>query len=214
MKTFAFQTKLSTVEKLKMDRLSGNPPGENSTPQPQLNFRLATQEDATWLQQHIQSSFRAQDTVREEWTASAVLNEGFTLTPDAVTGWFSSGVGIIIAADPTTSQPVGSVNVGKKNGNAHIFMLAVVPERQRDGVGKVLLEYAERWCASEWKVHKVGLNTLNTRHNLIKWYKRRGYKETGEVSPFPYHFFEGIDLPKDLGFVEMEKEVKVDGNGQ
>jgi hypothetical protein len=43
---------------------------------------------------------------------------------------------------------------------------------------------------------------------LIDWYKRKGYKLTGETKSFPYHDQRfGIPLRQDLGFLILNKKL-------
>jgi hypothetical protein len=53
---------------------------------------------------------------------------------------------------------------------------------------------------------------VNVRETLIAWYRRRGYRETGETEPFPYgddRF--GTPLRNDLHFVVLAKDLIVSG---
>ena len=50
---------------------------------------------------------------------------------------------------------------------------------------------------------------LSSRQKLIAWYTRCGYRRTGEVVPFLRGEFSELDLPDELCFVELEKDLLV-----
>jgi GNAT superfamily N-acetyltransferase len=89
----------------------------------------------------------------------------------------------------------------------YLGSLAIDPEQQKGGLGRVLLNSAEQWVR-ERGGRRVRMSVVNVREALIAWYLRRGYHETGETNPFPYgddRF--GMPLRDDLGFVVLEKDL-------
>ena len=52
------------------------------------------------------------------------------------------------------------------------------------------------------------MKVIDVRHDLMAWYERRGYRRTGEYSPFPYGD-ERFGLPRrdDLRFELMIKDL-------
>ena len=89
----------------------------------------------------------------------------------------------------------------------YLGSLAVDPQIQNGGLGHALLAAAEQWvCAQGGR--RIRMSVVNVRRVLIAWYARRGYRETGETTPFPYgddRF--GIPQRDDLCFVGLEKEL-------
>jgi hypothetical protein len=52
------------------------------------------------------------------------------------------------------------------------------------------------------------MSVIDTRHELLAWYERRGYRRTGERRPFPYgddRF--GRPRRDDLRFEVLDKEL-------
>jgi ribosomal protein S18 acetylase RimI-like enzyme len=89
----------------------------------------------------------------------------------------------------------------------YLGSLAVAPTGQGRGLGSALLSCAEQW-ARQRGAGRVRLTVVNVRETLIAWYRRRGYRETGETEPFPYgddRF--GTPLRNDLFFVVLAKEL-------
>lgn len=89
---------------------------------------------------------------------------------------------------------------------ARLSLLAVEQSYQQGGVGRRVVAHAEEHCKKEWGVTRFGLNALSTRRQLISWYVRCGYRETGEMTPFPVEKINGREGAADLCFVELEKE--------
>jgi GNAT superfamily N-acetyltransferase len=64
-------------------------------------------------------------------------------------------------------------------------MFVVRPDIQGAGIGKRLLNEAEMLATREWGVSAFIMIVITTRHELITFYERRGYRRTGEFSKFP-----------------------------
>jgi GNAT superfamily N-acetyltransferase len=89
----------------------------------------------------------------------------------------------------------------------YLGSLAVDPEQQKSGLGKVVLSSAEQWVR-ERGGKRVHMTVVNVREELIAWYLRRGYRKTGEKNPFPYGDARfGTPLRDDLCFVVLEKNL-------
>jgi ribosomal protein S18 acetylase RimI-like enzyme len=82
----------------------------------------------------------------------------------------------------------------------------VRPNLQGGGIGKAVLNEAERIARDEWKVPAMRMTVIDIRDELIAFYERRGYRRTGIKKPFPYGD-ERFGLPKrdDLRFEVLEK---------
>jgi ribosomal protein S18 acetylase RimI-like enzyme len=188
-----------------------------------LQFRIATPEDAATIQNLIQTSFRTQDP-RARWTGSTELASQFHISVDEVLANINrpgSDCAVLVATDPQDGgaivASVECVNRQRSNatndndndndGLARLSMLAVDPTRQRAGLGRTVLAAAEHHCSREWAATRLGLNALSTRGELIAWYERCGFARTGGLSAFPRDRFPGVELPEDLCFVELEKDL-------
>ncbi|KAJ5852262.1 uncharacterized protein N7529_011647 [Penicillium soppii] len=177
-----------------METISGN-----------LEFRPATPRDAEKIHRLVESAFRAEDS-RPGWTDDLGLSAGFRIDPKEIMAMITAPDSVMLMATDENEKLVGSIGTSKRGTNhARIFMLAVDEAQQRGGVGRQLLAYAEDYGSRTWGVTTFGLNALSNRKQLISWYTRHGYKETGETSPFPRERYEALTLPDDLCFVEFEK---------
>jgi ribosomal protein S18 acetylase RimI-like enzyme len=169
-----------------------------------LHFRVATSEDAPQLQQLVQSAFRAEDS-RQDWTGDMALASKFRIEVKEIEDIMNAQESAFLSATDNTGSLVGTIGVSKRGDTGRLFMLAVDPRRHRGGLGKQVLAYAEGYCQRTWGTAKLGLNALSTRQTLIAWYMRRGYRKTGETSPFPREKFAELQLPEDMCFIELEK---------
>ena len=85
-------------------------------------------------------------------------------------------------------------------------MLTVSPNLQGLGIGKVLLSEAEN-MAGKLKCRSIYMSVISVRQELIDWYKRHGYQETGERKPFSMPD-ERWGIPKQkLEFIFLEKKI-------
>jgi ribosomal protein S18 acetylase RimI-like enzyme len=102
-------------------------------------------------------------------------------------------------------QLIGCVFLQKQKSKMYLGMLTVDPELQDKGLGKLLLKKAEEHAVDKG-CDTIMITVITKRLELIDWYKRRGYTETGEVKPFPDD--PKFGLPKEpLSFCVMEKQI-------
>ncbi|TGJ79225.1 hypothetical protein E0Z10_g9540 [Xylaria hypoxylon] len=166
-----------------------------------LDFRLATVEDAVPLERLINTAFRDDKTtqvflVTEVSTIIAKINQ----RDSAVLAVTNSSTGSIVAH--------GSVRKLDDN-RAWFGMLAVDVSCQKQGIGSKVLLWAEQYARRQWGSSRMEFNVVNTRAELIAWYKQRGYQPTGETTPFPYGHhgdWQGV-LRDDLCFVNLGKDL-------
>ena len=177
--------------------------------QANLEYRLATQEDAPALQQIIEASFRYEGG-RKGWVDDLGLAPRFRMSVDEVAATIAKpDTSVVIALDADNNDiPIASFQVAKRGEDvARLFIFVVDPKHQGHGLGRKVLAYAEDHCRRTWNVTTMELNALSTRSELIAWYMRRGYRKTGETQPFPVDKFPDLSLPEDLCFVGFEKNI-------
>jgi GNAT superfamily N-acetyltransferase len=87
-------------------------------------------------------------------------------------------------------------------------LLTVRPDLQARGIGRRLLQEAERYAAARGG-RRMRMTVITVRDTLLEWYERRGYRRTGELSPFPYGKDEfGRPRREDLQFEALEKALE------
>lgn len=91
-----------------------------------------------------------------------------------------------LASEPTqllphSRQPVACLWVGnvveqvRGDRNAHIFLLYVMPEHRRRGIGKALICYVENW-ARERGDRQIGLQVFQSNQPALNLYNQLGYQ--------------------------------------
>ncbi len=93
----------------------------------------------------------------------------------------------------------GCVYLERRGDRAYLGLLSVAPERQKGGIGSMLMREAEQRCARAGCCF-MDLRTINLREDNRVFYRRRGYVETG-TEPFPRE----IETKVPCYFVNMSK---------
>ena len=95
---------------------------------------------------------------------------------------------------------------------AYIGMVTVAPSAQAKGLGRAMLEGAERYAQVQLAATTAEMTVIAQRSELIAWYERRGYRQTGERRPFPYEDIRaGLPKRSDLEFIVLEKQLRSPG---
>jgi ribosomal protein S18 acetylase RimI-like enzyme len=172
-----------------------------------ITYRLATPADAEAIVAVINPAFRNDNTdqvyLTDKHDDIDVINaDGIVkqLTrPDCV-----SILAII------NNEIAAHANVRKMDEKASwLAFIAVSVKQQTAGLGSKMLARAEEYVMQHYGSTRMEFDVVNTRKDLIAWYKKRGYKENGKTKPFPYEYhgnWQGI-LRDDLEFICFEKEL-------
>jgi ribosomal protein S18 acetylase RimI-like enzyme len=59
--------------------------------------------------------------------------------------------------------------------NAHIFLLYVIPEHRRRGIGTALMRYGENWAIARGD-RQIGLQVFQSNQSAINLYNQLGYQ--------------------------------------
>jgi N-acetylglutamate synthase-like GNAT family acetyltransferase len=166
-----------------------------------VQIRRAKPGDVDDVVSLVESAYRGESS-RAGWTTEADLLDGQRTDPDEVASVLDD---LIVAEDD--SRLVGCCTLIPRDGHAYFGMFAVRPGLQGGGVGSQLLAEAERLAAEHGAGH-VEMTVISTRTELIDFYLRRGYVDTGETRPFPYgddRF--GRPRRDDLAFTVLVKQL-------
>ena len=172
-----------------------------------MHLVRATSHDLPAVVDLLNLAYRSAPAVAgREWSTEAGYIVGDRMTLPMLTG--------DLAATPKARlmlwrQPEGVAGCvwlePAQDGAWYLGMLTVRPDRQGGGAGAQLLETAEAEIRALGGA-RVRMTVVNVRAGLIAWYERRGYRLTGETTPFPYDDLRfGQPIRPDLSFVVLER---------
>ncbi|MEO5596231.1 MAG: GNAT family N-acetyltransferase [Lysobacteraceae bacterium] len=188
---------------------------------PLFKFRLATQADVDAIVALVESTYRG-DASRAGWTTEADLLEGRRTGADEVATQIARADSRMLLAEcvaavsdiAATQQLDGfagdellaCAQIAIEDGVGYFGMFSVQPHLQNCGIGSALLSEAERIARDEWNLPCMRMTVIDVRVDLIPYYLRRGYRQTGNKKPFPYGDARfGIPKRPDLRFEILEK---------
>jgi len=164
----------------------------------------ATLEDVFELNKLINSAYRGESS-KKGWTTEANLLEGSRTSEKELTEIIQDKKNTILKFTEN-NQIIGSVLLIEKEHQLYLGMLTVLPELQNSGVGKKLLKQAEIQ-ASELGLSTIVMTVISVREELISWYKRHGYADTGARKSFPVSDVYSQTTNEPLEFMVLEKRI-------
>lgn len=116
----------------------------------------------------------------EEWFV-----EGDRITPGAVMGLATNGVGQFSMAFADDDTPVGCIYTEiREDRRGYFGLLAVEAAQQGAGIGGQLVRHAEESLRARG-CDTVEITVVDLRTELFPYYRKRGYREDGRTLPFP-----------------------------
>jgi ribosomal protein S18 acetylase RimI-like enzyme len=152
----------------------------------------------------VNSAYRGEH-AKKGWTTEADLIDG-TRTDAAALEDIIKKEDTTILKYEREGKIIGCVELKIVDGRLYLGMLTVEPSIQGGGIGKEMLRAAEEFGRSQG-CRSVYMTVITIRQELIDWYKRHGYVDTGERKPF--HFNDTrFGLPRQkLEFLVLEKQL-------
>ncbi|RWE81166.1 MAG: GNAT family N-acetyltransferase [Mesorhizobium sp.] len=177
-----------------------------STGVEKLRFIDAVTGDAAAIVSVVNRAYRANGAV-EGWTNERGLLDGPRIGEEGVRALIARGR-ILLLRRLTDGAISGCINIAIDDDGAwHTSMLAVAPDEQTAGIGKLIKQEVERQAAAAG-APRMRMEVIRQREALIAWHRRRGYELTGETLAFPYDDPSvGRPLRPDLELVVMEKQL-------
>lgn len=174
-------------------------------PAPDILFRRARLADVSSIAVLVNSAYRG-DASRAGWTTEADLLGGQRTDEQEIAQLVAREDSVLLLC-LRAGELMGSVHVERvDDATAYLGMLVIKPILQAQGLGRRLMEEAERFAHGEWGTRRIEMQVITQRHELIAWYERCGYRRSGEIRPFPYGDAR-FGLPKIAG-LEFEVLVK------
>lgn len=164
----------------------------------------ATLQDIPALNALINSAYRGESS-KKGWTTEAHLLEGKRTTEEELKAIFLDPKNTFLKYTEN-DKIIGSVLLVEKEHQLYVGMLTVSPELQNSGIGKKMLAEAEVH-AKTLGLSTLSMTVVSVRSELIAWYNRHGYVDTGEREPFPASDIHINVSDKPLEFIHLEKKI-------
>ena len=169
------------------------------------NIAIATIADSAAIINLLNSAYRG-ETSKQGWTTEAHLIAGESRTDDAGLQQVMQQAGsVILKYTDAAQQVIGCVNLQQHGNKIYLGMFSVSPLQQGGGIGKQILLAAEEH-AKHLQCTAIYMSVISVRTELINWYQRHGYSDTGERKPFVEDAVTGKHL-QQLEFMTLEKSL-------
>jgi len=169
------------------------------------NISIATHEDVSSIVQLLNSAYRGESS-KKGWTTEAHLIAGEVRSDAASVQQVMQQEGSVFLKYTTEQgRMIGCVNLQQQADKIYLGMFAVSPQLQGAGIGKQLLAAAEVY-AQQLHCNCIYMTVIEARTELVNWYIRHGYVDTGQRKPFVEDGLTGKHL-QPLQFAVLEKKI-------
>ena len=169
------------------------------------NIVIATISDSADIISLLNSAYRGEAS-KSGWTTEAHLIAGESRTNEAGLQQVMQQAGsVILKYTDAAQQIIGCVNLQQHGNKIYLGMFSVSPVQQGGGIGKQMLQAAEEY-AGHLQCTAIYMSVISVRTELINWYIRHGYGDTGERKPFIEDDTTGKHL-QALEFMTLEKNL-------
>lgn len=169
-----------------------------------MPISIATIQDAPALVRLINSAYRGEVSTKG-WTSEAHIIGGEVriLQPQLEELLQKPGVAFLKATNEQ-GKSEGCVFLEKRGEQLYLGMLSVDPNLQAKGTGKQLMLAAEEYARKQ-ECGSIYMRVINLRGELIDWYVRRGYYDTGRTEQYEAPSYEQVRQP--FHFVILQKDL-------
>lgn len=167
------------------------------------NIVIATVDDIPVLITLLNSAYRGEES-KQGWTHESNLIAGdVRITEETLLDVMKRPDSVLLKYIDEEQKIIGCVNLQKHDDRIYLGMFSVSPKLQGGGIGKKLLNAAEEYT-HHLHCRSIYMHVVSLRSELIDWYKRHGYAETGETKPFTEDGVTGRHL-QPLKFMVLKK---------
>lgn len=171
-----------------------------------MQAQVASVHEAELLSDFVNAAYRG-DSSRIGWTTEADLLDGQRIDPTMLREQIASPDNVILLFRDG-AQLIACVFLQRRENCAYLGMFTVAPALQGSGIGKKVLGFIEDWVVTHWSVRCIEMCVISKRKELVEWYLRRGYSDTGRREPFPYGEPKyGLPKVADLEMMVLEKHL-------
>ena len=176
-----------------------------------LIYRVATEADCASLATLINSSYRGESS-RQGWTNETELLSGQRTNTESVLDMITTDKYVFLVFFGEDDHILkGCIRLLHKpeSMTACLSTFAVRPDLQARGYGKFILSVAENYAVNTWNAEYVELNVLIQKPELVAYYTRRGYIDTGHRQTYSIQQWKSMGaLRYDLELCAMGKYLK------
>lgn len=165
-------------------------------------FRNATPSDAAAVVNLVNLAYRTEG----GWTTESHLVIGDRLVEEDYLLSLQQNDQLILLAE-NSGEVVGCIEIKMQGIQAQLGMLAVLPEKQDQGIASDLLEQAEKIAQSHFNASEAFMLVLDVRKDLLEYYFRKGYERANEYAPFPIDLNVGKPISENLILEKIIKQL-------
>lgn len=167
-----------------------------------ITLRRALAADAAAITALVNRAYRG-DSGRQGWTSEAEIIGGTRISLEVLRELLDRPECRILLAE-SGGQLVGCIEMRPEGQRLQLGMLTVEPSMQGQRIGSMLLDAAEEH-ARELGLDRLAMMVISVRSELIAWYRRRGFHDTGETQPFDFDDPSFGIARQPLEFMGLEK---------
>lgn len=150
----------------------------------------------------INSAYRGPG-AKKGWTHEADLISGDIRIDDTELEKIINDPSAVILKYMINDTILGCVYLHQYDDVMYLGMLSVDPLSQALGIGKKILAGADEYALQK-NCRSVEMNVISKRKELIAWYQKYGYHDSGRTRPF--HTDHRFGTPNEpIEFIIMEK---------
>ena len=168
-----------------------------------LSFRRATAADVPALVPLIERAYFGTPGDRS-WTHEADMFEGPRTSLAEISRLVANSAYFIVAERDGVLR--GCAVVKRQDADIYFGMFAVAPDEQGKGTGRAIIAEVERY-GREVGAPRVMIEVVNVRPELVGFYERGGFVQTGQILPFPFEEDPSAANIPGIALIEMEKRL-------
>ena len=166
-----------------------------------VTFRNAEEADVPAIALLIETCYRGEESLKG-WTTEANFLDSPRTSVAEVAG-IVGGPDSMMLCGESGGELVACCELRREaDWSAYMGMLSVLPALQGRGIGRSMTEEAELTAWKEWGAAVMTLLVITRRTELIAWYERLGYTDSGNRVPFPFETPNGL-----LEFAVLQKRL-------
>ena len=156
------------------------------------------------LAEFINRAYRG-DSSRQGWTTEADLIDGTRTDAELIANVIEDKNSTLLLLEED-NRIIACVELRIEDHKMYLGMLTVDPEMQGRGIGKKMMAAAEDHARAKGS-RMIYMTVLTPRKELIAWYDRHGYKNTGHTKPFAFNDPRYGQPRESLEFVILTKKL-------